>query len=58
MCKVGGEKKRGMYHYDSIVFPYICTAIVKGKWNMNEYQNELDKLFGEYNINPFERGIV
>jgi len=58
MCKVGGEKKRGMYHYDSIVFPYICTAIVKGKWNMNEYQNELDKLFGEYGINPFERGIV
>ena len=54
----GNEKQRGIYHYDSLVFPYIATAINKGKWNMSEYSNELDKLFGEYNINPFERGIV
>ena len=32
-----GEPKRGKYHYDSIVFPYIATAIIKGKWNLNEY---------------------
>ena len=58
MVRLGNEKQRGMYHYDSIVFPYIATAINKGKWNMSEYSKELDKLFGEYNINPFERGIV
>jgi hypothetical protein len=57
MVKVGGEKKRGIYHYDSIVFPYIATAINKGKWNMTEYYRELDLLFKEYNINPFNRGI-
>jgi len=57
MVKVGGERKRGMYHCDSIVFPYIATAINKGKWNYNEYQKELDILFLEYNMNPFERGI-
>jgi hypothetical protein len=57
MVRIGGEKKRGLYHYDSLVFPYIATAINKGKWNYNEYQKELDTLFTEYQINPFERGI-
>jgi len=50
LCKLGGEKKRGLYHYDSIIFPYIATAIVKGKWNLNEYNTELNHLFYEYNI--------
>lgn len=36
-----GEKKRGMYHYDSDVFPHICSALVKGKWNLREYKEEL-----------------
>ena len=58
MVRLGNEKQRGKYHCDSIVFPYIATAINKGKWNMSEYREELDKLFGEYNINPFERGII
>jgi hypothetical protein len=40
------------------VFPYIATAINKGKWNMSEYRGELDILFEEYGINPFYRGIV
>jgi len=57
MVRIGGEKKRGLYHYDSLVFPYIATAINKGKWNYNEYQKELDELFTQYEINPFERGI-
>ncbi len=51
------EKKRGIFHYDSFVFPYIATAINKGKWNLTEYQNELNPLFEKYNINPFDRGI-
>jgi len=57
MVRIGGERKRGLYHYDSLVFPYIATAINKGKWNYNEYQKELDELFTEYELNPFERGI-
>ena len=57
MVRLGGEKKRGLYHYDSLVFPYIATAINKGKWNLNEYVDELNPMFEEYNINPFERGM-
>ena len=44
-------------HFNSKVFPYIATAVVKGKWNLTEYQPELDLVFSEYNIMPFERGI-
>lgn len=58
MVYLGGEVKRGIHHYDSLVFPYIATAINKGKWNMNEYSKELDKIFYEYGVMPFERGIV
>ena len=54
----GTEKKRGIYHYDSIVYPYIATAINKGKWNYSEYETEMESLFREYDIVPFERGIV
>ena len=57
MARRGDEKKRGLYHYDSFVYPYVATAINKGKWNLNEYQDELNPIFEEYNINPFERGM-
>lgn len=57
MSFIGKERKRGIYHYDSIVYPYIATAINKGKWNITEYQKELNDIFDEYNINPFDRGI-
>jgi hypothetical protein len=57
MARNGSEKKRGLYHYDSFVYPYVATAINKGKWNLNEYQEELNPIFEEYNINPFERGM-
>ena len=57
MVRIGGETKRGLYHYDSLIFPYIATAINKGKWNLIEYQKELNPMFEEYNINPFERGM-
>jgi hypothetical protein len=58
MVRLGDERKRGIYHCDSIIYPYIATAITKGKWNYGEYMNELDELFNEYGIVPFERGIA
>lgn len=58
MVRLGDERKRGMYHCDSIIYPYIATAIIKGKWNYGEYMKELDELFNEYGIIPFERGIA
>lgn len=57
MCKIGGEIKRGSGHYDSLVFPYIATAIVRGKWNYLEYRNELDNILTEYNIDKNNRGL-
>jgi hypothetical protein len=50
-----GEPKRGG-HYDTTVFPYIATAIVKGKWNVSEYPDELKALFREFNIQSLKRG--
>jgi hypothetical protein len=51
-----GEKKRGENHYDSNVYPYIATALVRGKWNTKEYPEELGKILEEYNINISDRG--
>jgi hypothetical protein len=51
-----GENKRGANHYDSSVFPYIATAIVKGKWNFSEYTSELVHLFNEFKIDYKKRG--
>lgn len=45
-------------HYNSYHYPYIATAVVRGKWNYNEYEPELKNVFEEYNIIPFERGII
>jgi hypothetical protein len=34
-------KKRGQLHWDNPMYPYIATAIVKGRWNTLEYLEEL-----------------
>ena len=46
------DKKRGKFHYDSSIYPYICTAVIKGKWNFKEYKKELFEIFynKKYNI--------
>jgi hypothetical protein len=51
------EPKRGINHYDSNVYPYIATALVRGKWNLGEYQAELLPLLNEYKIEITKRGI-
>lgn len=43
-------------HFDSKIYPYIATAIVKGKWNTKEYNSELIEIFKEYNIDEKIRG--
>lgn len=45
-----GSKKRGGLHWDSKIYPYVATAVVKGKWNTREYPNELKDIFNKYNI--------
>jgi hypothetical protein len=51
------EKKRGIAHYDSNIFPYIASALVRGKWNIKEYSEELMPLIKKYNIDISKRGI-
>ena len=53
-----GEAKRGACHYDSSVFPYVASALVKGKWNLREYPSELGNLMVFYGLDPSIRGIA
>jgi len=52
-----GEPKRGKNHHDTNVYPYIATAIIKGKWNLKEYPSELGRILNENNIKPKNRGV-
>ena len=47
------DKKRGKFHYDSSVYPYVCTAVIKGKWNFKEYKKELFEIFYNKKFNIF-----
>jgi hypothetical protein len=37
------KPKRGSNHWDSGIYPYVATAVVKGKWN-DEYYEILSKI--------------
>jgi hypothetical protein len=52
---ISAGKRKGKHHRDSQIFPYIATAIVKGKWNFSEYP-ELKNLLDHYSIEPSVRG--
>jgi len=45
--------KRGKFHYNSSIYPYICTAVIKGKWNFKEYKKELFEIFYNKKFNYF-----
>jgi hypothetical protein len=51
-----GEQVRGAAHYDSIHYPYICTAINRGKWNFYIYGFILPQLLQQYGIDYSKRG--
>lgn len=52
-----GERKIGVAHYDTKLYPYIATAVIKGKWNYREYKNELEPMLVKHNIDINKRGI-
>lgn len=52
-----GEKK-GSMHWDNPTYPYIATAVVKGKWNTSEYGEVLKSLFSLYEVNKNIRGEI
>lgn len=49
-------KRRGLHHFDNDIYPYVATAIGKGKWNLSEYGNELRPLLHQHDIDPSVRG--
>lgn len=51
------EKKRGIVHFDCDFFPYIASSLVKGKYNLSEYKEELEPLIKQYKIDINKRGI-
>lgn len=52
-----GEQKIGAFHFDSLVWPYVCTAINRGKWNIDQYPQTMKEMFKTYSIDPNVRGI-
>jgi len=52
-----GDSKRGMHHWDSSIYPYFATAIVKGKWYISDYPH-LREVLQDYNIDISLRGEV
>jgi hypothetical protein len=52
-----GEPQVGKFHYDSIIWPYCCTGINKGQWNMDEYPEIMKNLVKKYNVDVSIRGV-
>ena len=52
-----GDPKRGMHHWDSSIYPYFATAVVKGKWYTSDYP-ELKGCLESYNIDVGVRGQI
>lgn len=50
-------KKSGKHHWDNSIYPYVATAIVKGKWNFSEYSDILKPLLKKLGIDENKRGI-
>lgn len=49
LCYYNNERKRGLFHYDSEVFPHIASALNRGVWNL-EYP-ELETIKQEFKKN-------
>lgn len=62
-CKIkgvftwNGEPKIGAFHHDSVVWPYICTAVNRGQWNLHQYPEAMARLVEEYKIDTSVRGV-
>lgn len=51
------EPKIGKFHYDSVIYPYICTAINKGMWYMRDYPQLMEFMLKKYNVDTSIRGM-
>lgn len=51
------SKKVGKFHWESKIWPHICTAVGKGKWSITHHDHKLTDILKEYNININIRGV-
>jgi len=49
--------KEGPYHCAPEVWPYVCTAVGRGKWTLSVHGDRLLKILNEYNVDIKKRGI-
>ena len=50
--------QQGALHYESKIYPYVATAIVKGKWNFSGYPEKLKIILNNNKINVDIRGKI
>lgn len=44
-------------HFDSSIYPHICSAIYKGKWNKKDYAEEINNIAEDYGVDLQKRGF-
>ena len=54
----GKCKQKGKSHSNSEYYPYVATALFKGKWTLSENEKELKRIFLKYKIDPNLRGFI
>jgi len=52
----GGSKQLGKFHWESKVWPHICTAVGKGKWSITHHDHKLTDILQEYKVDLSIRG--
>jgi len=52
-----GSQKTGKYHWEPEIWPYVCTAVGKGKWNLSHHGKKLTNILDEYKVDVKLRGI-
>tara|TARA_Y100000310_G_scaffold339227_2_gene431242 strand:+ start:714 stop:1490 length:777 start_codon:yes stop_codon:yes gene_type:complete len=49
--------QEGPYHWEPEVWPYVCTAVGRGKWTLSVHGDRLMKILNEYNVDINIRGV-
>ena len=50
------SQKEAKYHWAPEIWPHVCTAVGKGKWNLSFHKERLMMILREYNVNIDIRG--
>ena len=48
--------KLGKWHWESKIWPHVCTAVGYGKWSITHHDHRLTDILKEYDVDPNVRG--